>query len=138
MPNHRKGTMEKRIYYHDTDAGGVVYYGRYLNYLEEARTEFLEDRGLSVSEFQKKGNLYAVRKCCVTYKSPARYGETLTCSAVLRKLTAAQLIFDQIIVEKHTLRVVLEAEVTLVCLDADFKPVPLPDELRAKLSAEKI
>ena len=53
--------MEKRIYYHDTDAGGVVYYGRYLNYLEEARTEFLEDRGLSVAEFQKKGNLYAVR-----------------------------------------------------------------------------
>jgi len=47
--------MEKRIYYHDTDAGGVVYYGRYLNYLEEARTEFLEDRGLSVAEFQKKG-----------------------------------------------------------------------------------
>ncbi len=126
--------MEKRIYYHDTDAGGVVYYGRYLDYLEEARTEFLEERGLSVAEFHKKGNLYAVRKCSLTYRSPARYGETLICTASLKKLTAAQLIFDQTITEKGTERVVVEAEVTLVCLDLDFKPFPLPDDLRAKLS----
>jgi acyl-CoA thioester hydrolase len=126
--------MEKRIYYHDTDAGGVVYYGRYLNYLEEARTEFLEDRGLSVAEFHKNGNLYAVRKCSIIYKSPARYGETLLCTAALRKLTAAQLIFDQTILEKKSQRTIVEAEVTLVCLDLDFKPVALPDDLRAKLS----
>jgi len=126
--------MEKRIYYHDTDAGGVVYYGRYLNYLEEARTEFLEDRGLSVAEFQKKGNLYAVRKCNITYKSPARYGETLVCTATLKKITAAQLIFDQTIFEKQTKRMIVEAEVILVCLDLAFKPVVLPEDLRANLS----
>jgi acyl-CoA thioester hydrolase len=126
--------MEKRVYYHDTDAGGVVYYGRYLNYLEEARTEFLEDRGLSVVEFQKKGNLYAVRKCTITYKSPARYAEVLTCTATLKKITAAQLFFDQTIVEKNTQRIIVEAEVILVCLDSGFKPTPLPDDLRAKLS----
>ena len=127
--------MEKRIYFHDTDAGGVVYYGRYLNYLEEARTEFLEDRGLSVAEFQRKGNLYAVRKCSITYKSPARYGETIICTASLQKLTAAQLIFDQTILEKQSQRILVEAEVTLVCLDSNFKPTPLPDDLRIKLSA---
>lgn len=129
--------MEKRIYYHDTDAGGVVYYGRYLNYLEEARTEFLEDRGLSVAEFQKKGNLYAVRKCSINYRSPARYGETLICTASLQKMTAAQLIFDQKIIEKITQRIIVDAEVTLACLDLDFKPYPLPDDLRAKLSPAK-
>lgn len=129
--------MEKRIYYHDTDAGGVVYYGRYLNYLEEARTEFLEKRGLSVAEFQKKGNLYAVRKCSITYRSPARYGETLICTAALSKMTAAQLVFNQTITEKGTDRIIVEAEVTLVCLDLDFKPFPLPDDLRARLSTEK-
>jgi acyl-CoA thioester hydrolase len=127
--------MEKRIYYHDTDAGGVVYYGRYLNYLEEARTEFLEDRGLSVAEFQKKGNLYAVRKCAITYKSPARYADILICNAILKKITAAQLIFDQTIIEKKTQRIIVEAEVTLVCLDSGFRPVALPDDLRAKLSS---
>jgi acyl-CoA thioester hydrolase len=129
--------MEKRIYYHDTDAGGVVYYGRYLNHLEEARTEFLEERGLSVAEFHKKGNLYAVRKCSIIYRSPARYGETIICSANLKKLTAAQLIFDQTIIEKTTQRIIVEAEVTLVCLDLDFKPVALPDDLRSILSIEK-
>ena len=45
--------MEKRIYYHDTDAGGVVYYGRYLNYLEEARTQFLEQQGIDIELFRK-------------------------------------------------------------------------------------
>ena len=126
--------MEKRIYYHDTDAGGVVYYGRYLNYLEEARTEFLENRGLSVAEFHKKGNLYAVRQCAITYRSPARYGETLICTAELKKMTAAQLMFSQRVIEKETQRLIVEAEVTLVCLTTDFKPTVLPDDLRARLS----
>jgi len=47
--------MEKRIYYHDTDAGGVVYYGNYLKYLEESRTEFLEKKGLSVTQLHNLG-----------------------------------------------------------------------------------
>ena len=64
--------MEKRIFYHDTDAGGIVYYGNYLKYLEEARTEFLENKGLSVAIFRNRGLLYAVRKCSITYRSPAR------------------------------------------------------------------
>jgi acyl-CoA thioester hydrolase len=89
---------------------------------------------LSVAEFQKKGNLYAVRKCSITYRSPARYGEILTCTASLKKLTAAQLIFDQTIVEKKNQRIIVEAEVTLVCLDLDFKPFAIPDDLREKLS----
>ena len=92
--------MEKRIFYHDTDAGGVVYYGNYLKYLEEARTEFLEKKALSVATFNKRGFLYAVRKCTITYKSPARYGDILLCDAQLIKMTAAQLIFDQKIHER--------------------------------------
>ena len=55
--------MEKRIYYYDTDAGGVVYYGNYLKYLEESRTEFLEQKGLSVTQLHRAGFFYAVRKC---------------------------------------------------------------------------
>ena len=113
--------MEKRIYFHDTDAGGVVYYGNYLKYLEEARTEYLEQRGLSVGDFLARGLLYAVSACNVNYRSPARYGETLTCNAKLKKSTAVKLIFEQTIHEKKSGRLVLEAEVTLVCLNKDFK-----------------
>ena len=125
--------MEKRIYFHDTDAGGVVYYGNYLEYLEEARTEFLETKGLSVADFYARGLLYAVSQCNVKYKSPARYGETLICKATLKETTAVKLIFDQTIHEKKTNRLVVEAEVTLVCLSKDFKPTALPEDLKKQI-----
>ena len=128
--------MEKRIYYHDTDAGGVVYYGRYLNYLEEARTEFLEEHGLSVKMFHEQGVLYAVRRCSVEYRSPARYGDTLVCRAKLKKITAAQMLFEQTIHDKKLNRLIVEAEVTLVCLNKEFKPTGIPEELKNKLEME--
>jgi acyl-CoA thioester hydrolase len=126
----------KRIYYHDTDAGGIVYYGQYLCYLEEARTEFLEHKGLSVAMFKERGLNYAVRQCNVSYRSPARYGETLLCTATLQKATAAQLVFDQKIVDQKDGRLIVEAEVSLVCLTNDFKPTPIPDDLKEKLLAQ--
>ena len=99
--------MEKRIFYHDTDAGGVVYYGNYLQYLEEARTEFLEKKGLSVEMFLKRGMMYAVRQCNITYRSPARYGDVFRCEAQLVRATAAQLIFDEKIFHKQSGRLVV-------------------------------
>ncbi|MBF0489878.1 MAG: YbgC/FadM family acyl-CoA thioesterase [Candidatus Omnitrophica bacterium] len=127
--------MDKKIYYHDTDAGGIVYYGQYLCYLEEARTEFLEDKGMSVLTFKDRGLAYAVRECHVLYKSPARYGDILVCLAKLKKATAVQLVFDQTIHDKKDGRLILEAEVSLVCLNLDFKPTPIPDDLKERLLA---
>lgn len=126
--------MEKRIFYHDTDAGGVVYYGNYLKYLEEARTEFLENRGLSVKKMHDLGFLYAVRKCTITYKAPARYGDTLIVDATLKEITAAQFIFIQKIHDKATGTLIVEAEVALVSLSKDFKAMPIPEDIRTKLS----
>ena len=125
--------MEKRIFFHDTDAGGVVYYGNYLKYLEEARTEFLEKRNLSVASFYERGLLYAVSKCSIDYRSPARYGEILICQAKLKEATAVKLVFNQTIHEKKSNRLVAEAEVTLVCLNRDFKPTPIPEDLKRQL-----
>jgi acyl-CoA thioester hydrolase len=126
--------MEKRIYYHDTDAGGIVYYGQYLCYLEEARTEFLEKRGLSVELFKERGFVYVVRQCNVSYRSPARYGDKLLCDAKLKKMGASQLIFDQTIHDQKDGRLIVEAEVSLVCLNKEFKPTAIPDDLKEKLS----
>lgn len=126
--------MEKRIHFHDTDAGGIVYYGKYLEYLEEARTIFLEQRGLSVKKFHERGLFYAVSQCNISYRSPARYGEILRCDAHLKKATAVKLIFDRRIYEKETNRLIVEAEVTLVCLNQEFKPIALPDDLKIKLT----
>ncbi len=125
--------MEKRIYYHDTDAGGVVYYGRYLAFLEESRTELLDATGLTVKQLNDRGYLFAVRKCTITYKAPARYADVIVCNAKVIKMTAAQLIFEQTIHHKETNQLLVEAEISLVCLSLDFKAKELPDDLRAKL-----
>jgi len=126
--------MEKRIYYYDTDSGGIVYYGQYLCYLEEARTEFLENRGLSVELFKDRGFLYVVRQCNVTYRSPARYGDIIICDARLKKIGASQLIFDQKVNDKKDGRLIIEAEVSLVCINREFRPTPIPEDLKERLS----
>lgn len=125
--------MEKRIYYHDTDAGGVVYYGRYLSFLEESRTELLDATGLTVKALNDRGYLFAVRKCTITYKAPARYGDLILCDAKVIKMTAAQLIFDQTIHNKESGQLLVQAEVALACLSLDFRPQELPEDLRSKL-----
>ena len=125
--------MEKRIFYHDTDSGGVVYYANYLKYMEEARTEFLERQGLSVELFRQRGMIYAVRKCSITYRSPARYGDILICDAHLKKVTAAQLFFEQKIIHKESGRLIVDGEVVLVSLSTDFKPREIPEDLRDRL-----
>ncbi len=127
--------MDKTVYYHDTDAGGVVYYGRYLEYLEEARTEFLARRGLTVEVLKERGFLYAVRRCRVDYKRPARYGDRLSCEATLTKITAAQMIFHQTVRRKDSGILLVEAEVALVSLSKDFKPVVIPDDIRSLITA---
>ena len=125
--------MDKRIFYHDTDSGGVVYYGNYLKYLEEARTEFLEKKGLSVATFHERGFVYAVRKVIISYKSPARYGDILSCDAALLKVTAAQIFFSQKIAQKDSGILVAEAEVILACLNQNFRPVQIPEDLKTLL-----
>ncbi len=125
--------MEKRIYYHDTDAGGVVYYGTYLKYLEESRTEFMEAKGLNIKDLKKNGFEYAVRKCSLVYKKPARYGDIILCSASIIKITAAQIFFHQQIHHKESKDLLVDAEVTLVSLNSDFKTTPIPDYLQDQL-----
>ena len=128
-------TISKKIYYHDTDAGGVVYYANYLKFLEEARTQYFEDLGLAVPAFVDRGFIYAARYCHITYKSPARYGDTLICDAKVIKVTGAQIVFAQRAWNSADQRTFVEAEVGLVCLDRAFKPHSLPDDLRSKLEA---
>ena len=125
--------MEKTIYYHDTDAGGVVYYANYLKYLEEARTEFFAEKGISILELHNEGFMYAVRRCDLTYKAPARYGTTIICDAQLEKITAAQIFFTQTVKDKTSNQTLVEAKVVLVSLNTEFKAIPVPDNIRNRL-----
>ncbi|MFH1640541.1 MAG: YbgC/FadM family acyl-CoA thioesterase, partial [Candidatus Omnitrophota bacterium] len=86
--------MKVRIYYHHTDSGGVVYYANYLKFLEEARTEYLEERGISVKELSEKGILFVVARQEIDYKYPAFYGDTLSVKTLLTEISGVKLVFE--------------------------------------------
>jgi len=113
--------MEIKIYYEDTDCGGVVYYANYLKYFERARTEYLESRGYSVAELMKKGTVFVVVHAELDYRSAARYGDTLVIDTVVSDLSAASFRFVHVVKEKTCGRVVVEGSARLAATDGNGK-----------------
>jgi acyl-CoA thioester hydrolase len=113
--------MEIKIYYEDTDCGGVVYYGNYLKYFERARTEYLEERGLSVAGLMKEGTVFVVVHAEVDYRSPACYGDWLVIETVISDTTAASFTFSHVIKERESRRVVVEGSARLAATDGKGK-----------------
>jgi acyl-CoA thioester hydrolase len=113
--------MEIKIYYEDTDCGGVVYYGNYLKYFERARTEYLEERGLSVAGLMKEGTVFVVVHAEVDYRSPARYGEWLVIETVISDRTAASFTFSHVIRERESRRIIVEGAARLAATDGNGK-----------------
>lgn len=124
---------ESPIYYHDTDAGGVVYYGRYLDFLEEARTDLLARRGVNAAHWHRQGIVFAVRECRLVYKRPARYGDHIRCETSVTRVTGARIIMRQTIFHKTTNEILLEAEVHLVCVSPEFRARGIPREIKDQL-----
>lgn len=125
--------MQVKIYYHHTDAGGVVYYARYLEFLEEARTLFMAERGVQVRELAEKGILFVVARQEIDYKSPAFYADTLRILTQLSKLGTASMEFECRIINQHE-RLIALAKTTLVCVGKELKPKAIPAEVHKKLS----
>ncbi|MFH1459708.1 MAG: YbgC/FadM family acyl-CoA thioesterase [Candidatus Omnitrophota bacterium] len=119
-------SIRKKIYYHDTDAGGVVYYANYLKYLEEARAEFCLAKGISTKELMQKGIYFVVAHVDIKYKSSARYGDEVKVITKIEKKGRSSIEFAQEI--KREDKVLVIAKVTWVCVNRDFKPRSIPDE----------
>lgn len=113
--------MEIRIYYEDTDCGGVVYYANYLKYFERARTQYLEERGISVSDLRNKGTQFMVVHAEIDYRSPARYGDRLIIDTKLAAVGQASLTFGHVLRERASRRVVAEGSAKLVTVDDELK-----------------
>lgn len=128
--------MEIRIYYEDTDCGGVVYYANYLKYFERARTQYLEERGLSVAKLMSEGTVFVVVHAEVDYRSPARYGETLVIETAVHDLTAASLTFAHVIKEKESGRVVVEGSARLAATNGNGKVTRLDKVIVAALQSD--
>jgi tol-pal system-associated acyl-CoA thioesterase len=122
-----------RVYYHHTDAGGVVYHGTYLDFMEAARIELLGALGLDLAELAaKEAALFIVYKLEVDYHRPARLNEQLVVTAEIARIGGVRLEFEQRVLRGDELLVA--AKVKGACVHpATYKPVPLPDRLREKL-----
>ncbi len=124
--------MKKKIYYHDTDCGGVVYYSNYLKFLEEARTEFFSEKGFSIKELAQKGVLFVVARQEIDYKAPAAYGDILEIKTRVAETSAVKIVFENEIYNQDN-RLIAKAKTVLVCVDSNLKPKAIPPEIKPKL-----
>jgi acyl-CoA thioester hydrolase len=124
-----------RVYWEDTDAGGVVYHAQYLAFLERARTEWLRARGKGQELLRAEHDLvFAVRAMRIDFRSPARLDDALQVSVALRECRRASLVIAQAVRRGDAL--LLDAEVRVAALSAaTFRPRPIPQPLHDELNA---
>jgi len=125
--------MEVKLYYEDTDCGGVVYYANYLRYMERARTEYLSSRGFLVKKLMDEGTIFMVLRVEIDYKSPARYGDTIEIETWVKDVTRATMIFEHIMRDKSSGRIFVECRAKVVYVDATGKPKRVPAESIVKM-----
>lgn len=121
--------MEIRIYYEDTDCGGVVYYANYLKYFERARTEYFRERGMEVSSYAATGVLFVVAHAEIDYRLPAFYNDLLELETEVVDFSRASLTFSHVVYRQGTEETVVEGWVRLVCINEKRRPRRLPKEI---------
>lgn len=124
-----------RVYYEDTDAGGVVFYANYLRFMERARTEWLRSLGFEQDALMREpGILFAVRRVELEYEQPARFNEELRVVSELGAVAGASLDFVQRVERAHDGSVLCRGTIKVACLRAaDMRPTRIPAAIRKKL-----
>ncbi|MFO7807906.1 tol-pal system-associated acyl-CoA thioesterase [Guyparkeria sp.] len=120
-----------RVYYEDTDAGGVVYHARYLNFCERARTEWLRSRGWEQDVLRDEHQLvFVVARASLEYRRPARFNDLLNVTCEAARLRAAAIDFTQRVEQSADSTVLCGVSVRVVCVDArTFRPKPIPEPI---------
>lgn len=131
--NDKTFSFPIRIYYEDTDAGGIVYYANYLKYAERARTEFLRHLGINQEDMLKnKGMGFVVRECHINYKSPAKLDDALNITCKVTEIKGVSLKMEQKLYRNDT--ILSEIEISLVFLSLPaMRPTKIPSEIIALL-----
>lgn len=119
--------MEIRVYYEDTDCGGVVYYANYLKYFERARTEFVRDRGESLTDYIKEGIEFIVVRAEVDYRFPARYNDLLGITTTVSNITRTSFIMEYTVLRKGDEKLLASGMTKLACINKNGKPIRIPD-----------
>ncbi len=122
-----------RVYYEDTDAGGVVYHARYLAFFERARTEMLRQLDISQQKLLQEGIAFVVKKMDISYNFPARLDDMLTISTKVEQIRKASIIFKQTILNQNK-QIISSADVVIACVNmTKMKPCALPKSLFLEL-----
>ena len=121
--------MEFRVYYEDTDAGGVVYHANYLGYFERGRTEFLRERGLSVAVLAERGCIFPVVKLEIEYRSTAVLDDLVRVETEVLEVGKTSFTLGQQVLRAVDGKLLAGGKVTLVCVSPAMKARRLPDEL---------
>jgi len=130
-----------RIYYEDTDHGGVIYYANYLKYMERGRTEYLRAAGIELDDVEtESGVMFAVTEANVRYRSSGRFNDLVEVDSILTHARGARLTFNQQVWRMHREidgrdTLLTEAEIKLACIDKSGAPKRIPPML---LSALKV
>lgn len=125
-------SLAVRVYYEDTDMGGIVYYANYLRYIERARSELVEDLGLDQKSMKEDdGIVFVVRRVEADYLAPARLDDRLEVRTSHRPEGRSRWVFDQEVWRGESC--LFRAVVTAVCMTVEGRPCRLPEGLRARL-----
>jgi len=128
---HENFFYKLKVYYEDTDSGGVVYYANYLKFLERARTEALFSIGFSNKKIQEQFNsLIIVKSCNIEYKKSAHLEDQLTVRSFVKSITKTSFFMNQIITRNE--EIIVEAQVHLVFVNKDGRPLKIPNEIFSK------
>ena len=128
---HENFFHKLKVYYEDTDSGGVVYYANYLKFLERARTEALFSIGFSNKKIQEEFDaLIIVKSCNIEYKKSAFLEDELTIRSFVKSITKTSFFMNQIITKDE--KIIVEAQVHLVFIDKDGKPIKIPEDIYSK------
>ena len=128
----KKFTFKTKVYYEDTDVGGVVYYANYLKFLERARSEAIYSLGYTNKGLNEQyGILLIVKSCNIEYKKPARFEDVLEVNSEVVSFSKTSILMKQLILRNKDL--ISEAEIHLVAVNKDGKPSKIPEELKKKL-----
>ena len=139
MPSSQGGqtfSLPVRVYYEDTDSGGVVYYANYLKFMERARTEWLRGLGFEQDRLRvREGVLFAVRRAQVDFLRPALFNDQLRISVDLADHGGASLTFDQAVYREADDTVCCRGRVKVACIDDEtLRPRRIPDKLLAEIA----
>jgi acyl-CoA thioester hydrolase len=126
--------MEIRVYYEDTDCGGVAYYANYLRWLERGRTEFMRARGIELAAWMQRGFLFSVAECSLKYRRPAKYDDLLDVSTEVEEVGGAAFwLKNEVRRGAGREGLLLEARVRMACMGPDGRARRIPAEIAGAL-----